>query len=59
MERTTKNQDSLVTTSIRVRRSTRTAAKLFAIRHDMTMQELIEAAILRYIDDNAQEESER
>lgn len=37
-------------TSIRIRRSTKAAAKIYAVQHDMTMQELIEVAITKYID---------
>lgn len=43
------DDNPLVMTSIRLRVNTRNALKMYAIEHNMKMQEVIEAALKQYI----------
>lgn len=41
--------DPWETTSLKMRRSTRKAVKIYAAEHDMTMQSVLEEALLRLL----------
>ena len=43
------NDDLWETTSLKMRRSTRRAVKIYAAEHDMTMQSVLEEALLRLL----------
>ncbi len=43
------NDDPWETTSLKMRRSTRRAVKIYAAEHDMTMQSVLEEALLRLL----------
>lgn len=45
------NDDEYVVTSIRLRKSIRKAAKIYAASHDSTLQEIIDAALRQYLSD--------
>lgn len=43
------SDDPRETTSLKMRRSTRRAVKIYAAEHDMTMQSVLEEALLRLL----------
>ncbi|PJM75071.1 chromosome partitioning protein ParA [Bifidobacterium simiarum] len=43
------SDDPWETTSLKMRRSTRRAVKIYAAEHDMTMQSVLEEALLRLL----------
>lgn len=48
-EKPTNEEDAWDVTSVKMRRSTKRAVKVYAAEHDMTMQSVFEEALLRLL----------
>ncbi|WP_190973725.1 hypothetical protein [Bifidobacterium tissieri] len=48
-KQTRDKDDQWETTSLKLRRSTRRAVKIYAVKHGMTMQSVIDEALLQFL----------